>query len=612
MLLLSNVRALSLAAASLALRALPGATPRSASASPGATPSLTHSSEPGAAAFLPYNTFGAANRRTGVLFCVNTCGGGGSAAQSSISLFPPAANTFELREDFGAGFAALSADSTSWPLGIGSAPVAVNELYRARFLLLLDVSASALALYSSSGALDALSTGISSVLSSGFNTLYAASRTQPVEFAIYAFAGDTTPLVPLTQWSAFDQGADSVLFQGGGSINPAYLLSRAYPFVSDSTALYWAVPAALTELQARSAAGTAADLYPATMDTLVVVSDFLDTAGQRPAGAQTGQGARQAFQAATAAAAAQGVAFIAVPLSASPDSDVQSAEDARAYLAQLPGSAGAALSTWGTAVNTRFARGVGAYVPPPGTAWDANTLSMLTFCPADTAGEPDARGMEVRAGALARALPPAPTPTGLATALRYPSPPPGRCNPTQLAQATPAPSADPCAPPPPPPPAPPVVSACTFFAGGGSGVGRTTGRTARGLRLECPSAYPAVPTRLPTPTPSFCAGGGGGGAAAAPVAVEVTSSVTPPGTSAGFALLILAVLALVGVVGVAARNVGALAMGGGGGAAAPPRQQHLPSSFSSAEGAGKGPASSGGVAGNPLNLPGAAVGVQNW
>ena len=28
--------------------------------------------------------------------------------------------------------------------------------------------------------------------------------------------------------------------------------------------------------------------------------------------------------------------------------------------------------------------------------------------------------------------------------------------------------------------------------------------------------------------------------------------------------------------------------------------------------AGKGPAGSGGVVGNPLNLPGAAVGVQNW
>jgi hypothetical protein len=156
------MRALSLAAASLALGAAQFVpTPCSStfdcasgsactawrngsqcvSLTTGATPCLAYTSEPGAAAFLPYGAFGAANRRTGVLFRVNTCGGGGgSAAQSSIALFPPGASTFELREDFGADFAALSADSTSWwQDSIGSAPVAVNELYRARVLLLLDL-----------------------------------------------------------------------------------------------------------------------------------------------------------------------------------------------------------------------------------------------------------------------------------------------------------------------------------------------------------------------------------------------------------------------------------------------------------------------------------------
>ena len=563
----------------------------------GGTPCLSYSTEASAAAFLPYASFGAANRRTGVLFRTNLCGG------DSVALL--GASQFELREDFGAGFSALSADSTS---AAGSVAVAVNELYRARFMLLLDLSASSLQQFTNGGgaggaSLTNLINGIDSVLFSPFNNMYAASRTQPVEFAVFAFAGDRR-LERLTEWSAFGDGAASIFTTPlSGDINPAYLLSRAYPFTSDSTALFWAVPAALAALAARSAAGTAPNLYPAVMDTLVIVSDFLDTAGQRPDGALSGQSASAAFQAAASAAAAAGTSFITVPLAGSADADVPSAVIAQTFLSELPNSFSATGTTWGSILNTRFQRGVGAYVSPENTAWNANTLNMLTFCPAYTAGEASALGMELRAAAVASALPAAPTPTGLATALRYPSPPAGRCNPTQLAVPTPTPSLNPCAPPPTPVPSLPLVTACSFFAGGAGGCGRTTGLTARGLRLECPCAYPIpTPTILPTPTFEACAAP----TVAAAVAVAVTSSITPPGTSAGLAILILAVLALLGLVGFAARNVGALVSSGSGGSGAPSARPHPAFAESAKSG-------SGGVAptGNPLNLPGATA-VQNW
>ncbi len=401
-----------------------------------------------------------------------------------MSSFP-----YEVREHFGPGTNAgpllLSADSSP------TTQLPVNELYKARFLILLDMSNSMAPFYTPG----TLNTLLSQIVDVGSDTLfsqYAGSGTEPLEFAIFAFAGERR-LLQLTQWSAFLDGARAVL--ASPAVSTDWLGSRPYPFADDSSAFYWAVPEAIRTLQERSAAGRAADLLPLQLDCLVVVSDGFDTAGFAPTGASDPLNPFVSYRQLVSAAssASQPVRYITYPPSFfSPnDATAQNAIDSRAAMASTPNSvevttlAGAfGLAAAAIARYTNFLSSI------PDGPNNGNSLMMLEFCPAYKGAGP-ATGLKLSAQAAASA---SPAPPDVTAALPYPAPPNGRCATFTATPLPPTPTADPCDPffPVVPTPTPFLrPSACLFF--GGSACGRTSARTDLALRLDCNCAWTARP-----------------------------------------------------------------------------------------------------------------------
>ena len=429
--------------------------------------------------FLPYGSYGAGTKRTASLFRLQSCQGSTPLRLVDDGI-TPSSFPYEIREDFGPGTNAgplpVSADSSL----LAPPAYPVNELYKARFLILLDLSNSMLPFYTPAG-LNALYQQILTVGGNGLYTQYLRSGTQPFEFAIFAFAGERR-LLQLTQWSAFADGAAAVLLSP--AISTDWLGSRPYPFADDSSAFYWAVPEAIRTLQERSAAGRAADLLPFQLDCLIVVSDGFDTAGFAPTGASAPQNPYLSYQQAVSAAsgATQPIRFITVYPPANLDASSPTANAARGIMYNTPNSDETPPGGMATAAITRYTNFLEAIPDGP---LNGNSLMMLEFCPAYKGAGPSV-GLKVNALAAASA---SPAPPSVSLELPYPAPPNGRCAAFPFSPSVPplpTPTQDPCDPifsasPTPAPFAPP--SACQFF--GGSACGRTSARTDLALRLEC-------------------------------------------------------------------------------------------------------------------------------
>ena len=444
--------------------------------------------------FLPYGSYGAGTKRTASLFRLQTCQG-----SSPLRLFDQDFSNpdfpYRVLEDFGpgnyAGLQLMSQDSSS------TYAVPVNELYKGRFLFLLDMSNSVLP-FLTPASLDALYSQIAGIMDNSLNVQYEASGTQPFEFAIFAFAGERR-LLQLTQWSAFTDGAAAVLSTNsvGQPFSTDWLPQRPYPFADDSSAFYWAVPEAIRTLQDRSAAGKAADLLPNQLNCLVVLSDGFDTAGFAPTGATSPQNPYESFVSAVnaAASASQVVRFLTVvPTTSNSDVGTAAATAARnAMSSQVNSAEVTGFAGISSAATTRYTNFLSAL--PDGGLLNGNTLMMLSFCPAYRGAGP-ATGLNLNAQS---ALSASPAPTAAATALPYPAPPNGRCgDPFSPTNPPPTPTPDPCDPVFPITPTPTAAvtypSACQFF--GGSACGRTSTQTDIGVRLDCPCAC-ALPRRSP-------------------------------------------------------------------------------------------------------------------
>ena len=439
--------------------------------------------------FLPYGSFGAGTKRTASLFRLQACQGA-TPLRLIDNAFPNPGFPYEVREDFGPGTNAgpqlMSQDSST------TIAVPVNELYKARFLFLLDLSNS-MPTYTPA-TLNTLFAQITAVGSNGLNTQYATSGTQPFEFSIYAFAGERR-LLQLTQWSAFSDGAAAVLSSSAGEqpISTDWLAQRPYPFTDDSSAFYWAVPEAIRTLQERSAAGRAADLLPNQLDCLVVLSDGFDTAGFAPSGATDPLNPFQSYVSAVnaAAAATQPMRFLTVAPTASSDAQSAAAIAARNAMSSQQNSAEVTgFAGIGAAALARYTNFLSSLPDDPR---NGNSLMMLSFCPAYRGAGP-ATGLKITALSAASA---SPAPPVVATALPYPAPPNGRCgNPLSPTNPPPIPTPDPCDPVFPVQPTLQATavnpSACQFFGGGACG--RTGTPTDIGLRLDCPCEFSPLPS----------------------------------------------------------------------------------------------------------------------
>ncbi len=446
--------------------------------------------------FLPYGSYGAGTKRTASLFRLQACQGNIPLRLVDTS-FPDPSFPYAIREDRGPGDNAGPQRMSDDSLMASPPAYPVNELFKARFLILLDMSSSMAPFYSTGG-LQSLYQQISLMANNQLFTQYSRSGTEPFEFAIFAFAGERR-LLQLTQWSAFTDGAAAVLLPGFSTD----WLGNRYPFADDSSAFYWAVPEAIRTLQERSAAGRAADLLPFQLDCLIVVSDGFDTAGFAPTGARAPQNPFSSYDEAVIAAstATQPIRFITFPAVVSgSDAFSPNAVAARRAMSSKrnsfevdPGFDSLANLAIAGCYTSFLANDV------PDTQRNANSLLMFEFCPTYKGAGP-AAGIQVNALTTSVASP-APPPANVVENFPYPAPPDGRCV-AVPSSPPPTPTRDPCDPifSPTPFPTASSPSACLFF--GGSACGRTGTQTDAGFRLvfNC-GVYSCAPPRACGPAP---------------------------------------------------------------------------------------------------------------